>query len=519
MDQMDLTAAAQYLRMSTEHQQYSLENQAAAIRSYAERKGFEIVKSYSDAAKSGVLFRKRPGLSQLIQDVINGKAPFKAVLVYDVSRWGRFQDSDEAAHYEFICKQARIPVHYCAETFTNDGSTPSSVMKALKRAMAAEYSRELGLKVFASEKRWAELGFKQGGSAGYALRRLMISSDGTRKQLLADGEVKCLQSDRVILVPGPPEEVECVREMYRLVVEEGRTPFSVTRELNRKGLTCRGRQWSYTTVCRILAHPKYAGYNVWNQTSRRLAGPELKVPRSKWVIKSNAFEALVDPNIFNEAQRVLAQRTCSKSNDQVLESLRQLLAEKGTLTSRILKMSGRGPSQSVCVKRFGSLRHAFELAGFRYPYSTLATMDRRKKTREIREKLVAQISSLFPDHVTIVHFRSKCGIRVLLKVDKLLMVSVSICRTVGTNGDRWEVGDKHGHHENLVLLGRLRPGTDDLQDLYIVPPLAAKCCIRADDEILSRGKQLFDLSGFCSAVRAVAAGSGTGDSEPPTMPM
>jgi hypothetical protein len=66
---------------------------------------------------------------------------------------GRFQDTDEAAHNEFVCKSAGIPVHYCAETFGNDGSLPSSIMKALKRAMAGEYSRELSVKVFAGQKR------------------------------------------------------------------------------------------------------------------------------------------------------------------------------------------------------------------------------------------------------------------------------------------------------------------------------------------------------------------------------
>ena len=269
--------AAQYLRMSTEQQQYSLENQAAAIQDYADRQGFEIIKTYSDAAKSGVLFRRRPGLSRLLQDVINGNMPFQAVLVYDVSRWGRFQDADEAAHYEFLCRQAHIPVHYCGETFANDASLPSSVMKALKRAMAAEYSRELGVKVFAAEKRWAEQGFKQGGLAGYGLRRLMISSDGVRKQLLSKGEVKCLQSDRVILVPGPPEEVDLVREIYRLAVEEERTPFDIARHLNRRGLTRWGRRWSHQYVHKILTHPKYAGHIVWNQTSRRLGGPSISV--------------------------------------------------------------------------------------------------------------------------------------------------------------------------------------------------------------------------------------------------
>ena len=185
--------AAQYLRMSTEHQQYSLENQSAAIQKYAESHGFEIVQTYSDAAKTGVVLKRRNGLRQLLQDVVAGNAPYKVILVYDVSRWGRFLDTDESAHYEFVCKSAGVPVHYCAETFANDGSLPSLIMKALKRTMAGEYSRELGVKVLDGQRRLARLGFKQGGRPGYGLRRMLISPDGLPKQPLLNGERNALR--------------------------------------------------------------------------------------------------------------------------------------------------------------------------------------------------------------------------------------------------------------------------------------------------------------------------------------
>ena len=164
-----LIPVAQYLRMSTEHQQYSPENQSVSIRRYAAGHGFTVVRTYSDPAKSGLSLRNRRGLRDLLQDVTGGNTEYKAILVYDVSRWGRFQDTDEAAHYEFLCKSAGVPIHYCAETFANDGSLPSSIMKALKRVMAGEYSRELGVKVIAGQKRLAELGFKQGGIPGYRI--------------------------------------------------------------------------------------------------------------------------------------------------------------------------------------------------------------------------------------------------------------------------------------------------------------------------------------------------------------
>ena len=138
MSMIEPIPVAQYLRMSTEHQQYSLENQAAAIQRYAEVNSFTVVQTYSDAAKSGLVLKHRPGLRQLLQDVVGGGAAFRAILVYDISRWGRFQDADESAHYEFLCKSAGVPVHYCAEPFVNDGSMPGLIMKALKRSMAGE---------------------------------------------------------------------------------------------------------------------------------------------------------------------------------------------------------------------------------------------------------------------------------------------------------------------------------------------------------------------------------------------
>ena len=99
--------------MSTESQEYSLLNQAEAIAKYAECNGFVIVKTYEDPGRSGLVLRERPGLRALLADVVGPQPGYEAILVYDVSRWGRFQDSDEAAAYEFLCRQAGAQVHYC----------------------------------------------------------------------------------------------------------------------------------------------------------------------------------------------------------------------------------------------------------------------------------------------------------------------------------------------------------------------------------------------------------------------
>jgi len=160
--------------MSTEHQRYSTENQSEVIAQYAARCGFDIVRTYADNGKSGLRIEGRDALRQLLTDVENGDAGFRAILVYDISRWGRCQDADESAYYEYICRRVGIDVLYCAEQFENDGSIASTIVKTVKRAMAGEYSRELSTKVFAGQCRLIELGFRQGGIAGYGLRRRLI---------------------------------------------------------------------------------------------------------------------------------------------------------------------------------------------------------------------------------------------------------------------------------------------------------------------------------------------------------
>ena len=184
--------------------------------------GFEIVRTYADEGKSGLRLEGRDALKRLIDEVQRGSTDFTIILVYDVSRWGRFQDADESAYYEYICKRAGITVQYCAEQFENDGSPVSTIVKGVKRAMAGEYSRELSTKVFAGQCRLIELGFRQGGAAGYGLRRCLIDQSSTVKGELARGEHKSIQTDRVILVPGPAEEVETVRWIYRSFVDDGK---------------------------------------------------------------------------------------------------------------------------------------------------------------------------------------------------------------------------------------------------------------------------------------------------------
>ena len=113
--------AAQYVRMSTEHQQYSPENQLEVVRQYAASHNMEIVQEYSDHGRSGLNIARREGLNKLLSDVESKRTDFLSACLRR-QPMGRFQDVDENAYYEYVLKRAGIRVHYCAEQFENDGS-------------------------------------------------------------------------------------------------------------------------------------------------------------------------------------------------------------------------------------------------------------------------------------------------------------------------------------------------------------------------------------------------------------
>ena len=357
--------AAQYVRMSTDHQQYSTENQADAIRQYADKHGFEIVRTYADEGKSGLNLDGRKALQLLLDDVENGRADFSVVLVYDISRWGRFQNPDEGAYYEACCNIAKIKVHYCAEQFENDGSPVSHIVKALKRMMAGEYCRELSVKVFAGQRRLITMGYRQGGPAGFGLRRQLIDHTGAAKNELGRGEQKSIHTDRVVLVPGPSDEIEVVRLIYSTFVTDSRSEREIAARLNARDIsTDLGRPWTRGTVHQVLINEKYVGNNVWNRRSFKLKQTRVRNAPDDWVRADGVFAPIVERGLFDRAQAIIRARSQRFTDQEMLAILQELLGRHGFLSGIVIDEAENGPSSSAYQSRFGSLLRAYELVGF-----------------------------------------------------------------------------------------------------------------------------------------------------------
>lgn len=464
----DPCLAAAYVRMSTEHQRYSTNNQMDVIEDYAKRRGLKIVKRYSDEGKSGLSIQGRDSLGQLIRDVQNGGDQYSCILVYDVSRWGRFQDADESAYYEYICRQAGVAVHYCAEQFENDGSPVSTIVKGVKRAMAGEYSRELSTKVFQGACRLIQLGYKQGGAAGFGLRRMLIDQNGQQKAALKMGEHKCLQTDRVVLVPGPDEEVQTVRWIYRAFVEEGKAESAIASALNAQGvLTDFGRVWTRGTVHQVLTNEKYIGNNVYHRTSFKLKRKHVNNPPDKWIRAERAFAGIIESDLFLRARALILARTQKLSDNEMLEMLRGVLSQHGRLSGILIDEAESAPSSSAFRHRFGTLVSAYRLIGYD-PEINYGFIEINRGLRRLHRNIVAAVIRQIETLGAAAEWDAETE---LLQLNGELRVSIVVCRHVTTAGgsSRWVIRLDAGLRPDITIAVRMDGTNESVRDYYLLP--------------------------------------------------
>jgi DNA invertase Pin-like site-specific DNA recombinase len=497
--------AVAYVRMSTEHQQYSTSNQMDRIKEYAAKRGMRILRTYADEGKSGLNVKGRESLQRMIEDVTAGRADFKAILAYDISRWGRFQDADESGYYEYICKRAGITVHYCAEQFENDGSPASNIIKSVKRSMAGEYSRELSTKVFHGACRLVQLGFRQGGAAGYGLRRMLVDEHRQPKQTLAIGEQKSLQTDRVVLVPGPPEEQATVLNMYRWFVEDGLSERTIADRLNAQGVrTDFGREWSRGTVHEVLTNEKYLGHNVYHRTSFKLKKTHVANPPDMWVRAENVFPAIVPAELFWRAHGIIEARSRRFSDDDMLAKLRGLLEHHGRISGILIDEHDDMPSSSAYRTRFGSLPRAYQLIGY-CPEIDYAYIEINRLLRKQHPALVTQVVAGLQAIGASVETEPDTDV---LIVNDEYRAAVVLSRCLETSGgaSRWCVRFEHGHQVDITIAARMSPGNASIRDYYLLPAIditRPRLRLAEDNGVMLDAYRFDDLSCFFALAERV----------------
>ncbi|MDR3358723.1 MAG: recombinase family protein [Desulfovibrio sp.] len=459
-----------YIRMSTEMQTESPENQERQIRAYAAQYGIEIVMVYADLGVSGMTAEKREQFQAMIDDVEQGRNSYNIVLYLDESRWGRFVDSREADYHRMRLERRDVICQSCEKPLALTSNIADRIMTLLRDESASDYCRQLSQKVWVGQCNLVTKGFRQGGVAGFGLRRLLLDESGSPKQELTLGQRKSLLTERVILVPGPEEEREIVLWIYKQFIA-GTSETEIAAQLNAQGIQNHfGRPWSRGTVCEVLTNEKYIGNNLFNRTSGKMKSRTRPNPENEWVRKEQAFEPLVGTELFRAVQDIYRERNRKFTNDELLQGLQNLYAQQGRLSALIIDEAECLPPSSLFRTRFGGLLRAYRMIGYTperdYQYVVI-----NQRLRTFHSETVADV---------IRRIEALCGRRVpvdpesfLLELNNNLFISIVIsrCFTTPARTRRWKIRFDNGLHPDITVAVRMDAHNEAVHDYYIMPAL------------------------------------------------
>lgn len=356
--------AAQYLRVSSAEPHQTLAYQRHLIAAFCAAQGYRLVRTYCDEGRSGLTVKGREGLKALLADVLDDP-PFRTIVIADVSRWGRFQDPDEAGHYEFLCRAAGQRILYCASPGGEDdqGSAAAYLIKSVRRHLAAEFSRERSARTRLGRRRLFEAGGWGGGPAPFGFRRI-VTHPATGQIVHLEPKARNPWSGAVVrLVWGPPGEVAMIRRLFSLYLDQGLTPPGIARHLEEVGLVRRpGRAWTARQVRAVLTNDLVIGRMVGGR-SRYHLGERTRIEDPANWRRQTIFTPMITPTRFEAAQQRLACRSRHYADAELLTDLKRLLDRHGDLDRARVQAEGRY-RVSLYVRRFGSLQAAFRQVGF-----------------------------------------------------------------------------------------------------------------------------------------------------------
>lgn len=152
--------------------------------------------------------------------------------------------------------------------------------------MASEYSRDLSVKVSTGQRRLASMGWWQGGVAPFGYQRLLVNQDRKPKHLLKFREWKSIDSDRIVLTPGPKRAVDTIRLAFDLYTKKRMKRKRIAEVLNRRKILIGKRRWNDVMVRELLARHIYKGAYAYCKHDHKY----ITLPREKWLIREHAFQ-------------------------------------------------------------------------------------------------------------------------------------------------------------------------------------------------------------------------------------
>jgi hypothetical protein len=297
-----------------------------------------------------------------------------------------------------------------------------------------------------------------------------VDRENQPKSLLQFGEQKSIQTDRVVLVPGPEDEVALVRDMYDLFTLERRSEREIADLLNDRGIATElGRAWTRGTVHQILTNPKYVGTNVYNRRSFKLKKKRVNNPPEMWIRRDRAFPQIISTEQFVETQQIIEARHRHMNDAEMLVRLKGLWEKQGALSGVLIDEDDDMPSSGVYRRRFQSLIRAYTLIGYT-PQRDYAFLEVNQLVREKSRDLCDSIVARLHENGASVETNALNG---LLLVNHEFSASLVLarCRETLTGSHRWFIRLEASLLPDITIAARLAPGNRDVLDFYLLPNL------------------------------------------------
>ena len=273
--------AAVYARVSSDRRDVdlSIAAQLRALREYADRNGFIIVREYVDEAESGRV-ADRPQFREMIEAGGSAQAPFNVILVWKFSRFTRKRE--HAVAFKSMLRKKGIRVVSITEHA--DDTPTGKLMEAIIESVDEFYSENLAQEVVRGMREAASRGYFLACRAPFGYKRVKVS-DGVKER-------PTLEVD--------PFAAPIVHEIFESSLR-GNGLKEICRELNGRGISNRGKRWYKNGLHHLLTNEAYTGTAVWGVKSKdEKAGDPVRV--------ENAWPALVSQETFAEVQRALHER-------------------------------------------------------------------------------------------------------------------------------------------------------------------------------------------------------------------
>ena len=293
--------AAVYARVSSDSQDVdlSISAQLRAIRDYAAKQGYEIVREYIDEAESG-RSASRPQFKEMIAVAKLKHPPFQAILVWKLNRFSRSRV--DSVTYKTLLKNKGIRVISINEHL--DESPSGQLLEGIIESVDEFYSANLGQDIRRGLRENASRGFYSIGRAPYGFRKVPVK-DGAKTRYKLEPETE----DSI--------SVKVVRRMFEMALKKRMGCKQIAMILNREGFfTGTGQRWGKTTVHKVLNNEAYCGTLVFGGRPGHPAIHSGEPP----VRVENAWPAIIDKEIFQQVQRIMSKNAPRAVHPRIVPS-------------------------------------------------------------------------------------------------------------------------------------------------------------------------------------------------------